>query len=179
MDELIDIVNLKGQPTGNACMKSFAHQNGILHGSVHLWCYNTQQQILVQKRKASKTIFPNLWDVSVAGHIASGELPLSAVIRETQEEIGLSISAIDLEYLGIWEDKHSHANGIIDHEIHHLFVTQTSVAINELTLQKEEVEEVQWLPIDVLKEKISRFADFVPHPKAYYQFILQQIQERF
>jgi 8-oxo-dGTP pyrophosphatase MutT (NUDIX family) len=35
--------------------------------------------------------WPNLWDVSVAGHISAGEGPVEAALREAQEELGVTL----------------------------------------------------------------------------------------
>ena len=47
----------------------------------------------IYKSKAStKKVYPNLWDVSVAGHIGAGEKIEEAAIRETIEEAGVEIN---------------------------------------------------------------------------------------
>ena len=59
---------------------------------MHIWFYTDDQRILLQKRASVKKVFPNHWDVSVAGHVGAGEKIEVAAIREVHEEIGLSIS---------------------------------------------------------------------------------------
>lgn len=178
MDELIDIVNTLGLPTGKTCLKSFAHQNGILHRSVHIWFYTSSQQILIQKRKDTKDVYPNLWDVSVAGHISSGELPVVAAIREVAEEIGHSVQEKDLEFLRIWEDKHQHANGILDHEIHYLYLCELKTPLASLSIQEEEVETIELINIETFEKNYDAPETYVPHPKEYYEYIIKKIKER-
>lgn len=177
MDELIAIVDLNGTPTGKTCFKSFAHKNGILHASVHIWLYTSEQKILIQKRKETKDVFPNLWDVSVAGHISDGETPMTAALRETQEEIGLDLTQQELKYLGIWEDKHHHENGIVDHEIHHLYIAQLSKELSELTLQEEEVAAIRLIDFTEFETSFTNKNTFVPHPKAYYEYIINALKK--
>lgn len=179
MDELIDIVDLKGKPTGNACLKSFAHKNGILHASIHVWFYTKNQQILIQKRKETKDVYPNLWDVSVAGHIGSGETPLLSALRETEEEIGHKISNKELTFLRIWEDKHHHANGIIDHEIHYLYIAELQTDISKLSIQEEEVSAIKLISLNEFENTYANSNVFVPHPTAYYQYIINTLKTRF
>ncbi|MDO6739041.1 NUDIX domain-containing protein [Wenyingzhuangia sp. 2_MG-2023] len=179
MDELIDIVNLEGQPTGNACLKSFAHQNGILHASVHIWLYTKDQKILVQKRKNTKETFPGLWDISVAGHIGTGETTLQAAVREIAEEIGCIMPTNHLNYLRIWEDKHYHSNGITDHEIHHIYVGELTLSLEQLTPQQEEVAAIKFIDINELSSDCNNPQLFVPHPREYYQYIINTLKERF
>ena len=89
MDELVDILDEHGNLTGQSCLKSEAHLKGLLHPTVHVWLYTKDGRVLIQQRGKNKDTHPLLWDVSVAGHVASGEgIPLAAV-REVQEEVGL------------------------------------------------------------------------------------------
>lgn len=178
MDELIDIVNLKGELTGKNCLKSFAHQNGILHASVHVWLYNDNGEILIQKRSADKEIFPNLWDVSVAGHIASLEQPLITAIRETNEEIGYNIAKENIDYYGIWEEKHIHSNGLVDHEIHHIYISKLKKCITKLNIQTEEVSLLNLISLTKLKEQYKKANIFVPHQEEYYKYIIKILSER-
>ncbi len=177
MDELIDIVNLKGEPTGNSCMKSVAHQNGILHASVHIWFYTVDQQVLIQKRSSQKNIFPNLWDVSVAGHIASLEKPITSAIREIKEEIGLSVSEKEMTYLGTWKEKHNHQNGLTDNEIHHIYTAKLNIDICLLKPQKEEVSDLKLIPINSFEKQCTNISYFVPHHIDYYKYIVTQLKE--
>ena len=177
MDELIDIVNSKGVPTGDSCMKSTAHQKGILHASVHIWFYTSQQEILIQKRSRQKNIYPNLWDVSVAGHIASGETAILSATREIKEEIGLNISKIDLQYQNIWEEKHHHQNGLIDHEIHHVFLAKLTTKLTSLIPQEEEVSDLRLMSLKEFEQKYNDPLFFVPHDVKYYQYILSLLKK--
>lgn len=97
MDETIDIVDKNGLPTGETALKSVIHTKGYLHNTAHIWFYTDEGQILLAQRAASKSIYPLLWDVSVAGHIDAGESIENGAIREIKEEIGLKIKQTDLE----------------------------------------------------------------------------------
>ncbi|MGY5351227.1 NUDIX hydrolase [Wenyingzhuangia sp. IMCC45533] len=177
MDELIDIVDIQGCVTGNTCLKSFAHKKGILHASVHVWIYDKEGQILVQKRSPNKEIYPNLWDVSVAGHIATKEQPWLAALRETKEEIGLNLTKEQLEYCGIWTEKHLHSNGLIDHEVHHIYLTELSTPLDKLSMQKEEVADLKLISLTELKQQYIHSNVFVPRDEAYYKHIFQLLSE--
>jgi len=177
MDELIDIVDIKGKPTGDTCMKSVAHQNGILHASSHIWFYTVTGEILIQKRSKSKEIYPDLWDVSVAGHIAAGEISIKSAIREIKEEIGLDISEKELSYQGIWIEKHEHTNGLIDNEVHHIYIAKLKEHFCKLTAQKEEVSDLKLVSLNYLENNYTNSALFVPHCSKYYQYILCLLKE--
>jgi len=177
MDELIDILTADGKPTGKTALKSEAHKNGWFHATVHIWLFTSDEKILLQKRALTKKVFPGLWDISVAGHIAAGETILSSAKREIFEEIGLAIDEKDLIKIGTRIHQVSHANGIIDNEHHHVFIGELQKPISELKMQQEEVAAIQLFDLSVLKSTknlenvlLSRFHD-------YYVFVYDQIKE--
>ena len=123
MDELIDILDENGNYTGKTCLKSVAHQYGCFHPTAHVWLYTKEAKILLQKRAMTKKVFPGLWDISVAGHIAAGESIETAAIREVKEEINFTIDKNKLFKIGTRKHHVKHANGIIDNEFHHVFIS--------------------------------------------------------
>ncbi len=181
MDELIDILNAKGEKTGETCMKSVAHKKGIYHASVHVWIYDNNGNILVQKRAMDKDTHPNYWDVSVAGHIGAGELPIVSAIREVKEEIGLEIKEDNLEEIGYFKSDFIHRADLKDIEYHYTYLCNYNIDIEKLTIQKEEVAELRVLSISNFKKEAIELKDgllYVPYGKEYYQFIIEQIKKR-
>src|ERR1700674_3932279 len=80
--EYVDLLDSSGRPTGRRKPKSEVHRDGDWHGAAHVWILNTEGQILIQRRSPTKENWPNLWDVSVAGHVSAGEGPVETAIRE-------------------------------------------------------------------------------------------------
>lgn len=152
MDELIDILDSEGKPTGQNCLKSIAHQHGYFHATVHIWLYTKDEKILLQKRAATKKVFPNLWDISVAGHIGAGEQILDAAVREVYEEIGLIIQKKDLKKIGTRKHQVAHDNGIQDNEFHHVFISELRVPVDELIVQEEEVAGLKLFDLTILRQ---------------------------
>jgi isopentenyldiphosphate isomerase len=68
-DELIDIYDENNFSLGIKKMKSEAHRDWLWHRAVQICIYNSNYEILIQLRSKYKKIFPNLWDISVAGHV--------------------------------------------------------------------------------------------------------------
>ena len=88
MEEYIDIINKEtGENTGEKKLKSEVHRDGLWHKTAHIWCINSKKEILLQHRSKDKKNFPNMWDISVAGYISSGEDSKTGAIREIKEEI--------------------------------------------------------------------------------------------
>ena len=167
MDELIDILTPKGEPTGKTALKSEAHKHGWFHATVHIWLFTKDKKILLQQRGFNKKVFPGLWDISVAGHIAAGEDIITAAKREVFEEIGVKLTDKDLIKIGTRLHHVKHENGIIDNELHHVFIAELKVPVESLIIQKEEVEAVKLFDLSILKETknlenvlLSRFHDY-------------------
>jgi isopentenyldiphosphate isomerase len=175
MDELIDILDSEGNFTGKSCLKSEAHRHGYFHATVHVWLYTKEEKILLQKRAPTKKVFPNLWDISVAGHVGSGEQIISAALREIYEEIGLELTAQDLTKIGTRKHQVSHPNGIQDNEIHHVFIAELKVPIDQLTVQEEEVAGLQLFDLDVLAKTKNLENILLPRFHEYYCKVYDQI----
>ncbi|ARV06187.1 hydrolase [Polaribacter sp. SA4-10] len=182
MDELIDILTPEGKPTGEIALKSEAHKKGLFHATVHIWLFTSDQKIVLQKRALSKKVFPGLWDISVAGHIAAGENVLNSAIREVKEEIGLQLQKEDLIKIGTRIHQVSHANGIQDNEHHHVFIAELKTSIEGLIIQEEEVAAIKLFDLDILKNTkkhknvlLSRFHDYYV---SVYNQIYQKVKEK-
>ena len=52
-DELLDVVNDNDEVTGQA-MRSMVHQQGLQHRGVHVFLFNAQGEMLIQKRSADR-----------------------------------------------------------------------------------------------------------------------------
>ncbi|MFV0540419.1 MAG: NUDIX hydrolase [Aestuariibaculum sp.] len=180
MDEYIDIVDKLGIPTGKTALKSEIHQKGFYHNTVHLWLYTNNKHILLSQRSAKKIICPLMWDVSVAGHIDAGEMVEQAIIRETQEEIGLNINIEALYKIGVFECFQTYGNGIIDNEFHHTFIAKLDTPLTDLVIQKDEVEALKLVSFSEFQSLIDTIGStnhFVPSNKTYYAFVLESIKK--
>lgn len=180
-DELIDILDKTGKLTGEVKLKSEAHRLGLYHASVHIWFYTKKGEVLLQKRAYNKDTYPDLWDVSVAGHIEAGETPENSAIREIKEEIGLLVSKTNLDFIGIYLSKKTPKPNLYDNEFHHIYLSQLEVPITSLLLQEEEVSDIALIHYNVLKEHLQDSKQskiYVPHNVTYYNLVLNKIINR-
>src|SRR5215211_1788818 len=91
MEELLDILDESGRPTGEVVAKSEAHRLGLWHRCFHCWICGSEpggSYLLLQRRAATKDTWPGYLDVTAAGHLAAGEGTLDG-LREVEEELGL------------------------------------------------------------------------------------------
>lgn len=159
--EYIDVSDENGQPTGEIVDRDTAHKEGLLHRTSHVWVIKEdrgQYWVLLQKRSCEKESFPGMYDVSSAGHIPAGSDPLESAIREMQEEIGIAATPDQLAFAGAFRCSYEavfHDRIFRDSEIRFAYVYQEPVNINELTLQKSEVDEVRWFPLPAVAEDLQ------------------------
>lgn len=153
-EEIFDIVDQKGQPTGEIVTRSRAHAEGIRHRTAHIWiakrCQETWQ-VLLQKRAMTKDSFPGRFDTSSAGHIQAGDEPLVSAVRELHEELGISVCPETLQFAGTFDicyEKEFHGKLFKDNEIAYVYVYLEPVSIEQLTLQKEELDSVEWFDLE-------------------------------
>ena len=158
MEEVFDIVDDRGIPTGETVERSVAHAKGILHRTAHVWIIRRGPvagvEVLLQKRSEQKDSFPGQYDTSSAGHIPAGEEPLESALRELKEELGLSAGREDLLPIGTFRISYEevfHGKPFVDDEIAFVYVYQGAVEEEELVLQEEEIESVRWFPLPEVK----------------------------
>lgn len=179
MEEIVDIYDSYGHKTGATTTKLNAHREGLWHISAHVWIYRCDGSILLQKRAACKETFPSMWDISVAGHVDAGESPLEGAIREIREEIGINVQDSDLEYVYTVHMEYPYpARGWINREHCYVYLLRAEFDIDDITLQEEEVEEVQFFPLETFKHMTH--ADrgmMVPHEN-YYNHIIDTIVKK-
>jgi len=176
-DELIDICDKNNNLLNIQKMKSEAHKNGLWHRGSHIWIYNSNGEILLQLRAKEKLFYPNVWDLSAAGHISAGEDPITAGLKEVEEEIGLKLKKEDLDFWIIGKHK-SIFKDIKNNEFYYVYFFKFDGNISQLKLQKEEVQKVQFLPIEKIEEELKINPNkYVPHGNYWFE-VLDEVKKR-
>ena len=99
----------------------------------------------------NKDSFPGRYDTSSAGHIQAGDEPLESAVRELSEELGIQADPDDLKFAGtfpIQYEKEFHGKPFKDNEIAFVYVYDEEVGIDNLTIQKEELDSVEWFDLE-------------------------------
>lgn len=132
-----------------------------------LWLYNEKGEVLLAQRAFTKSHDPGKWGPAVAGTVVEGDSYLSTIIRETEEELGLTglefkegPKIFRSEGWKYWSQK---------------FIAVTDKDIKDMKIQKEEVEQVKWFNESELPILIKENPDmFIPSMKSYYSNDLTQ-----
>lgn len=92
-DEPLILVNERDEPLGTLA-KSACHDGaGVLHRAFSLFVFNAAGETLLQRRHASKRLWPGYWANSCCSHPRAGEEIEAAVRRRAEDELGLAVSA--------------------------------------------------------------------------------------
>ncbi len=181
MDEVWQLYDERGKPVAGAA-RSKVLREGLLHGAAHVWIWRRTDggaEVLVQKRSAKKQTWPNLFDISAAGHIDFGEKSIIAALREVKEEVGLNVKASQLKQFGIQRAHMTAPDGSIENEFRWLYVLQLTGNEN-FKLQKYEVAAIRWMSLkDFKTEVLKGNSQYVPHGKEYYGLVVDAIVNRF
>lgn len=162
MKEIIDVVDNKGNVLYKED-KDVAHKEGLLHKEIHLWIVNDNNEVILQKRAANKSLYPSTWDLSVGGHVGAGEDSVCAMIREAQEELGIDVDINNVRYLGKINENLTD-NGVNNNALVDVFIAKDNTW--DITLQDEEVSDYAFVKFDDLF-KLMETDKMIPHTEEY------------
>ena len=146
--EWFDIVDENNRILGKATREQCHDGSKLLHPVVHVHIFNSEKNLLLQKRKLTKDIQPGKWDTSVGGHIQSGEPLEEAIKRETLEEVGI---VIDIEKLI------PIAQYVFESDVEKELVSSYAYLYDgPITFQESEIDEVQFFRYEELEILISQ-----------------------
>ncbi|WP_108672348.1 NUDIX hydrolase [Peribacillus acanthi] len=172
------------------------HKLGYWHETFHFWLIKKETdsyQIYFQIRSNTKKDYPNLLDITAAGHLLAHETTADG-IREVEEEIGIKVTKEELVSLGVIKNPII-TEKLIDKEFSHVFLWETPNEPN-FVLQKEEVSgmakadflEYHDLCLGITPQmsiegyhnglpftKTVTLKDFVPHDPGYNEAVVKTI----
>jgi isopentenyldiphosphate isomerase len=170
----------QGNPIANkGATKDDVFGKGLLHGAAHVWIWRkgtNGKEVLLQRRAANKRTWPNMLDISAAGHIDLGETPEVAAIRETVEEIGLSVQTSDLLLVDRLRINKPTEGDAIENEFRWIYLLEIEPDAT-FTLQEEEVAATQWISYEKFKQTVlPNNGDYVPQGDDYFKVLLAKLE---
>lgn len=179
--EFIEVVDSAGNLTGEKKTKKTLHSQGLWHRSSHIWIYNSQGEILLQKRAKDKGRHPGKWDISTAGHVALGEDYDTAALRELREELGLEVKLEDLIKTRIFKHRsESPEKKYYNKEISQEYLYKYDGPISGLKFRDGEVEKIKVVSQEKFKQILNdpkEYAKLVDHGQEYYLKVLNFVNK--
>jgi isopentenyl-diphosphate delta-isomerase len=165
----VQLVDAEDNPNGSM-EKLEAHEKGTLHRALSVLIINSKKEILLQRRALGKYHSPGLWTNTCCSHPYPGEDPNEAAKRRLQEEMGMSS---ELTFLFKFQYKCDFENGLIEHELDHVFIGKTDDTPH---LNTDEAMAFKWMSIENLEQ------DMLSYPKNYtfwFKLIIEQYRNKF
>lgn len=86
--EVFDVVDENDRVLRQASRHE-VHTQGLRHRAVHVFVFNRDGELFLQRRSRWKDVHPLLWDSSAAGHVEAGQTYDATAPREVAEELGV------------------------------------------------------------------------------------------
>ena len=126
-----------------------AHQKGLLHRAFSIFIFNSNHQLLLQKRAISKYHSGGLWTNTCCSHPREGEETINAANRRLIEEMGIKTNlrkVFDFIY------KAELDNELIENEFDHVFY---GIYNEDPIINTEEADDFKWIDMETLNNDIA------------------------
>ena len=167
--EYIDIVNDKGELTGQSESRDSVHQKGLLHRHIHVWIINSNNEVLLQRRSPNKKTYANMWAMSAEGHVSAGKSLEETVIDEVREELNIILSPKQLKLeFSYTRGRIEFANNWVENGINYVYIVKNDTPLEKITIQESEVSDVKWMKLNDYKIEVeNENSEYRLYPKEY------------
>ena len=160
MEELIDVLDENGIKTGEILSRSEIHKRGLWHKVIVIAIVNENNQVLMQQRSYNKEKNAGMWDISVAGHISTGQDSLSAAKREINEEVsvnlGYTVDIKEFRFMFSYRIEEKVNDNYIDRQFNDFFILRKNgLKEEDIKIQESEVEKVKFVDVSELNNMIE------------------------
>ena len=145
-----------------------AHEKGLLHRAFSVFVFNSQNELLLQRRAFGKYHSEGLWTNTCCSHPIDGETLIEAGQRRLMEEMGIDCElteSFSFTYRALLD------NGLTEYELDHVLIGHSDETPH---LNTNEVMSFKWLSLEKIKKEIEL------HPKLYtewFKIILEDYYE--
>ena len=125
------------------------HQKGLLHRAFSIFIFNSNHQLLLQKRAISKYHSGGLWTNTCCSHPREGEETINAANRRLIEEMGIKTNlrkVFDFIY------KAELDNELTENEFDHVFY---GIYNEDPIINTEEADDFKWIDMETLNNDIA------------------------
>ena len=152
MNELWNILDINGNKTGRVIERGQPMYVGEYHLSVQVWIHNRKGDWLISKRSPEKKISPNIWE-ACGGAAVAGDDSLTTALRETKEELGITLDPDKGRLLKTIFLENTHPPGgscMVD-----VWIFSHDCPIEDVILQLGETCDARWENADAIRAMIA------------------------
>ena len=144
-DEYLDLVDEKDKVIEKKKRSEVYKFNLSNFRVINAFVKNSKGRIWIPRRSSTKRIYPLCLDMSIGGHVKSGESYEEALKREVKEEINVNVDQVKCKFLKKLTPKDGVSAFMIVYEIH----------LENVDYNKEDFIEFFWLTPKEVLEKIK------------------------
>jgi len=152
MEEKVILVDEDNHEIGTA-EKLRTHREGALHRAFSIFVFNSNGELLLQKRAKGKYHSAGLWTNTCCGHPRPKEPLQQAVHRRLMEEMGFDC---DLKEIFSFTYKVQLANDLVEHEYDYVFMGTYD---GDPTPSPEEADDWKWTDLEELRTDVQMNPD--------------------
>jgi isopentenyl-diphosphate delta-isomerase len=152
-EQLVELVDGNGQPTGTATVRAAHEPPGRLHRAFSVLLFDETGRTLLQRRAAAKTRFALRWGNACCGHPGPGVAVETAAAVRLAEELG--ITAVPLRPAGIYVYRAGDAStGRVEHEYDHVLLGRVPGG-SAFQPDPDEIAELAWRSVDEVDAELA------------------------
>lgn len=135
---MVILVDLNDTPIGSMA-KMEAHEKGVLHRAFSVLIFNSDGELLLQRRAEDKYHSGGLWTNTCCSHPSPGQSTLEAAAIRLGQEMGISA---DLHYKSCFIYQADLDHGLQEHEFDHVYIGHSD---QRPVLNPDEVSQYKYL----------------------------------
>ncbi|MEW5853778.1 MAG: isopentenyl-diphosphate Delta-isomerase [Myxococcota bacterium] len=168
--DVVILVDDRDQPLGTADKLKAHEDGGKLHRAFSIFVFNSQGQVMLQRRAASKYHFGGLWTNTCCSHPHPDYGLLEFARNRLQEEMGFDVPLT--EQFSFVYRAHDAQSGLTEHEYDHVLFGRYD---GEPHPNPAEADGWKWMEPEALRQ------DVVAHPERYtpwFRIVLERVLGR-
>ncbi len=147
--------------------------DGILHRAFSLFVFNTNGELLLQKRSAEKRLWPLFWSNSCCSHPRKGESMQVATRRRLREELDIEAS---LEFVYKFAYQAQFGDLGSENELCTVYLGKTGQAFSANT---HEIADARYVSREALQAELrARPGEFIPWFKMEWERLCNEFAEK-
>ena len=155
--ENLIIVDFEDNEIGNLSKLECHKNKGVLHRAFSIFLFNTNGQLLIQKRSSQKKLWPLFWSNTCCSHPRKGEEILNAAHRRLSDELG--IKKVTLEYVYKFSYTAEYKNIGSENELCSVFLGKID---EDLDINENEISLVKYIETRDLLSKMENKNQYTP-----------------
>jgi len=132
--------------------KMAVHKQGKLHRCFSIFIFNSKDELLLQKRAASKYHSPGLWSNTCCSHPRPGKKLLAEARKRLKEEMGFTCPLKE-QFSFVYRVE---LGDLIEYEVDHVLTGRFDGAPKP---NKDEADDWQWRDVGTLKKDIKKYPE--------------------